>query len=77
MQHEQLQQRILLGGKPDVAFAARRCVVHGIQGQIAQPDHGRPELPGPPLQRPHAGQEHAKVEGLGQIIVRPAVEAAD
>src|SRR6267143_4250666 len=74
---EALEQGEFLGRQVDVRVVPPHRAGAEIQLEIRDPLHrGGNDRP-PPLQRGEPGQELAKGEGLGQVIVRARVQPAD
>jgi hypothetical protein len=48
-----------------------------LQFDVSERQHRRSEEPRPPQDGPHPGDEFLRLEGLAEVIVRPAVQAID
>ena len=74
---QQLQHLELLAAQAQGGGVAPQRKGRAVQGDVsARQDAGRVGLAAP-RQRPHPRQERPVVEGLGQVVVRAAVQARD
>src|SRR3954452_3817402 len=75
--HEGLEQGELAPGQGQLGLAAPHPVAGRVQAQVADLEDGGPGRRGPAHERPDAGQQLVERERLDQVVVGPAVQAAD
>ena len=73
--HEQDHHLEGLARKPDGAVPAPKLPGPLVQGQVLKLDHVGDEGFPPSQHGPHPGQQLLDVKGLGQVVVRPGVQA--
>src|SRR5271157_1995627 len=75
VEHQKLHQRVFLGGQAHGLPGARDGMAGGVQGEVGDPRHLRPQAGGPPQQGPQPSQQFLEIERLGEIVVGPGIEA--
>ena len=71
------QQREFLGGQLDVASTTGDAAPRKVDLEVRDLDGLGLHLPRPARQRPDAGQQLAKCERLGEIVVRTNIQSGD
>ena len=72
---QDLEQAQLQAGQPHgLAAAHRHRLQLEVEAEVAGGERHRLLLAGPPQQGPHAGEQGARAEGLGEVVVGAEVE---
>ena len=74
---EKFQESILLGGQGDGASAALGGLRGGIERQVSHHDLRGAEFRGPAQEGTKTGEQFAKFEGFGEVVVGAGIEAGD
>src|SRR5438552_17113582 len=74
VEHQEFEQRVLLGGEADGFTRPRDRMIGGVERQIANPDQLRADLGRAPRESTQSREKFLEVEGFGEVVVGAAVE---